>query len=223
LKQLSSDNRVLLRRLVSLQDEERRRIARELHDEMGPLLFAIRANAAAFSESAPESASDRSAPSQGLVEAAEALQQANKRILQGLSPLYLEELGLSGSLEALLRDARKQAPRMRIQSKIGRDLDALDSLLSQTTYRVTQEGITNVLRHANASQMEVLAIIERETLKIEIADDGPSLPDLKFGRGLNGMSERVRALDGELELSRENGRTVVLCSLPIHRETLNRF
>lgn len=108
LTQLSRDNRNLLRKLVSLQDEERRRIARELHDEMGPLLFAIRANAAALSESAPEP----SAPSQGLVEAAEALQHANKRILQGLSPLYLEELGLSGSLDAMLRDARKQAPTL---------------------------------------------------------------------------------------------------------------
>lgn len=69
-------------------------------------LAAIRANVAALSESAPES----SAPLQGLVEAAEALQQANKRILQGLSPLYLEELGLFGSLEALLRDARGGEP-----------------------------------------------------------------------------------------------------------------
>ncbi|WP_247458102.1 histidine kinase [Bradyrhizobium sp. 2] len=217
-KQLSLDNRNLLRKLVSLQDEERRRIARELHDEMGPLLFAVRANATALSENA----SDSSGPSQGLVEAAEALQQANKRILQGLSPLYLDELGLSGSLDALLRDARKQAPSLRIRSNIGRDLDALDSLLSQTTYRVTQESVTNVLRHANASHMQVSALIDGENLRIEVTDDGPSLPDLKFGRGLTGMSERVRALDGKLELSRENGRTTVCCSLPIHPATLDR-
>jgi signal transduction histidine kinase len=185
---------------------------------MGPLLFAIRANVAALSESAPES----SAPLQGLVEAAEALQQANKRILQGLSPLYLEELGLFGSLEALLRDARKQAPGIQIRSNIGRDLDALDGLLSQTTYRVIQEGVTNVLRHANASHMDVSATIDMDNLNIEIADDGSSLPDFNFGRGLTGMSERARALDGKLELSRENGRTIVRCSLPIHRETVDQ-
>ncbi|GAA0005890.1 histidine kinase [Bradyrhizobium diazoefficiens] len=218
LKQLSRDNRDLLRKLVSLQDEERRRIARELHDEMGPLLFAIRANVAVLSESA----SERSAPSQGLVEAAEALQRANKRILQGLSPLYLEELGLSGSLDALLRDARKQLPSLRIRSNIGRDLDALDGVLSQTTYRVMQEGVTNVVRHANASDMEVSALIDGENLRIEVADDGPLLPDLKFGRGLTGMSERVRALDGKLDLSRENGRTTIRCSLPIHPATLDQ-
>ncbi|WP_369539506.1 histidine kinase [Bradyrhizobium japonicum] len=218
LKELSRDNRDLLRKLVSLQDEERRRIARELHDEMGPLLFAIRANAAALSESA----SERSAPSQGLVEAAEALQQANKRILQGLSPLYLEELGLSGSLDALLRDASKQAPSLRMRSNIGHDLDALDGLLSQTTYRVMQEGVTNVVRHANASHMEVSALIDGENLRIEVADDGPLLPDLTFGRGLTGMSERVRALDGKLELSRENGRTTIRCSLPIHHATFHQ-
>ena len=223
LKELSRDNRDLLRRLVSLQDEERRRIARELHDEMGPLLFAIRANVAALSECAIESAPERSAPSQGLVEAAEALQRANKRILQGLSPLYLEELGLSRSIAALLRDARKQAPDLEIRSTIGRDLDDLDGLLSQTTYRVIQEGVTNVSRHANASLMHVAAAIDSENLKIEIADDGISLPDLAFGRGLTGMSERVRALDGKLQLSRENGRTIVRCSLPIHRETIDHF
>jgi two-component system sensor histidine kinase UhpB len=142
LRDLSRDNRDLLRRLVSLQDDERRRMARELHDEMGPLLFAIRANAAAIADEA----AGVGRPVQGIVDAAEALQKANKRILQGLSPLYLTELGLRGSLEALLSDVGQQAPGLRIRPQIEHRLDPFDALLSQTVYRVAQEGVTNVLR-----------------------------------------------------------------------------
>ncbi|WP_246207572.1 histidine kinase [Bradyrhizobium rifense] len=171
-------------------------MARELHDELGPLLFAIRANAAAIADEA----GGLGRPVQDIVDAAEALQRANKRILQGLSPLYLAELGLRGSLEALLRDVGQQAAGLRIRSQIEDHLGALDELLSQTVYRVVQEGVANVLRHANASTMDVAARIEGNNVLIEISDDGRRTPDIKLGRGLTGMSERVRALDGKLQL-----------------------
>ena len=210
LKDLSLDNRDLLRRLVSLQDDERRRIARELHDEIGPLLFAIRANAAAIADEV----AGVSGPIQGIVDAAEALQQANKRILHGLSPLYLAELGLHESIEALLREVGRQARSLCVRSQL-KDLDMLDDLLAQTVYRVVQEGVTNVLRHADASTMYVATKLEGDNLVVEIADDGRKTPDLKFGRGLTGMSERVRALDGKLQFAREDERTIVRCNLPI--------
>lgn len=74
-----------------------------------------------------------------MVEAAEALQQANMRIVQGLSPLYLAELGLSGTIEALSRDTDQQAPRLRIRSRLEGPFDVLDNLLLQTVYRLIQE------------------------------------------------------------------------------------
>jgi signal transduction histidine kinase len=215
-KRLDQDNRELLRRLVSLQDDERRELARELHDEMGPLLFAIRANVAALTENAAEDSFGPDTPLHGIVSAAEALQQANQRILEGLNPLYLADLGLIGSIQALLRNARKQAPAIRIVSHIDPDLDRLDGLLSQTAYRLIQEGVTNVLRHANATAMDVTARIDDGYLAIEVSDDGSGLPEgLKFGRGLTGMLERVRALDGTLELVREQSRSVVRSRLPL--------
>ena len=220
LKRLSRDNRELLRKLVSVQDDERRELARELHDEMGPLLFAIRANATALSEAAAGGAPEPGSPAEGILAAAEALQQANRRILEGLSPLYVTELGLDDSIRTLLRNAQAQAPNVKLTSTIDPHLNELDGLLSQTTYRVIQEGVTNVLRHAWATAMDVTARIDADRVAIEISDDGVGLPQrASFGRGLTGMHERVRALNGSITLSRESGRTVVSCRLPLEQET----
>jgi signal transduction histidine kinase len=219
LKRLSRDNRELLRKLVSVQDEERRELARELHDEMGPLLFAIRANATALSEQVAGGSPEPGSPAEGILGAAEALQQANRRILEGLSPLYVAELGLDESILALLRDAQAQAPTIRLTSRIDPGLNDLDGLFSQTTYRVIQEGVTNVLRHAQATSMGVVAKVEGHEVAIEISDDGIGLPQrADFGRGLKGMLERVRALNGSLELLRDQGRTVVRCRLPLEQD-----
>ncbi|MCC8954177.1 histidine kinase [Bradyrhizobium sp. Pear77] len=216
LKRLSRDNRDLLRKLVAVQDDERRELARELHDEIGPLLFAIRANATALSDPDAEGPPDPGSPAHGILSATEALQQANRRVLEGLSPVYVAELGLTASVQAVLRNAQSQAPGLGVTSRIDPRLNVLDGLLSQTTYRVIQEGVTNVLRHAQATTMGVMVTVNGGQIEIEISDDGIGLrQNLTFGRGLTGMHERVRALDGELHLLREQGRTIVRCRLPL--------
>ena len=91
----------------------------------------------------------------GMLEAVEALQQANRRILDRLRPLYIQELGLEKSIQTLLHNARSQAPNLKLTSQIDARLNEIDGLLSQTVYRVIQEGVTNVLRHANAHSMNV--------------------------------------------------------------------
>jgi two-component system sensor histidine kinase UhpB len=81
---------------------------------------------------------------------------------------------------------------------------------------VIQEGVTNVLRHANAGAMNVEARMEGAQVAVEISDDGVGFsPDQPFGRGLTGMHERVRALSGTFEFQREDGRTYVRCRLPV--------
>jgi two-component system, NarL family, sensor histidine kinase UhpB len=215
LSRLSQDNRGLLRKIVSLQDDERRDIARDLHDELGPLLFGIRANAVALQDGAPQNRK-LGASVEAMLGSVEALQQANRRILDRLRPLHIQELGLEKSVQTLLRYARTQAPGLQLTLRIDPRLNGVDGLLSQTVYRVIQEGLTNVLRHANARTMSVEATIEGQQVSVEICDDGVGFPsDRPFGRGLTGMHERIRALSGTFEFKRENGRTYVRCRLPV--------
>jgi signal transduction histidine kinase len=214
LAQLSQDNRDLLHRLVSLQDDERRDLARELHDELGPLLFSIRAGTIALVEASPP-AGNLGSSAEEVLQSVEALQQTNRRILDRLRPLYIEELGLETSVQTLLRNFRKQAPYIGLTDTIDPDLNGIDGPLAQTVYRVIQEALTNVLRHAGASNADVQATFAGETIVIEISDDGGGFPESNvFGRGLTGMHERVRALSGSLSLLRADERTYVRCRLP---------
>jgi two-component system sensor histidine kinase UhpB len=216
LNRLSQDNRSLLRKIVSLQDDERRDLARELHDELGPLLFGIRANAVTLLDATPHDKAQLDASVGGVVQAVEALQQANRRILDRLRPLYIDELGLAKSIETLLRNARSQAPKLQQTADIDPRLGDIDGLLSHTVYRVVQEGVTNVLRHAGAGAIKVTAALQSDQVFVEVADDGVGIaPNHAFGRGLTGMHERVRALGGTFELLRENGLTCIRCRLPV--------
>ncbi|OKO70702.1 histidine kinase [Bradyrhizobium sp. AS23.2] len=215
LAQLNQDNRDLLHRLVSLQDNERRDLARELHDELGPLLFSIRAGTIALIE-APPQVGNLCNSVQEVLQSVEALQQTNRRILDRLRPLYIEELGLETSLQTLLQNFRKQAPHIGLTATIDPDLNGIDGPLAQTVYRLIQEALTNVLRHAGASNAQVQATISGRAIAIEISDDGAGFPaNNVFGRGLTGMHERVRALSGSLSLLRADEQTYVRCHLPV--------
>lgn len=133
LGHLTADNQRLLRRMVVLQDEERREIARELHDELGPLLFAIRANTTALLQDAQEA---RTMAGGKVLEAVEALQQTNRRILNRLRPMHVQELGLPRSIEGLARDAERQSAALEITTMIDPGVAQLDTTLAETIYRL---------------------------------------------------------------------------------------
>ncbi len=221
LTRLDRENRALLRKMVSIQDEERRDIARELHDELGPLLFAIRANVIAMVDNGMAGQDDFDSPAQKALQSVEALQLTNRRILDRLRPMHIEEFGLQSSIQKLLRGVRSQVPAIDVTFEIDPALDAIDAVVSQTVYRVMQEGITNVLRHAQATEMRLKATVPDNKVVVEISDNGVGMPaDVVMGRGLTGMRERVRALGGTFELTRGDGQTWVRCSLPFAPEEL---
>jgi two-component system sensor histidine kinase UhpB len=221
LTQLNRENRGLLRKMVSIQDEERRDIARELHDELGPLLFAIRANVIAMVDNGVAGQEDFDSPPQKALQSVEALQLTNRRILDRLRPMHIEEFGLQSSIQKLLRGVRSQVPAIEVTFEIDAVLDTIDAVVSQTVYRVMQEGITNVLRHAQATELRLKATAADGKVVVEISDDGVGMPaDVVMGRGLTGMRERVRALGGTFELTRGDGQTRIRCSLPLAPEEL---
>jgi len=122
-------------------------------------------------------------------------------------------------VQTLLRNFRSHAPHIGVTATITPDLNEIDGPLAQTVYRVIQEALTNVLRHAGAQEAHVEAVISGDALTIEVSDDGGGFPaDNVFGRGLTGMHERVRALSGSLSLLRADERTYVRCRLPIEKK-----
>jgi signal transduction histidine kinase len=201
--------------MISIQDEERRDISRELHDELGPLLFAIRANVTAMIDDCG-SGTNRSMGEERVLQAVEALQIANRRILERLRPMLIEELRLDASIQKLLRDVHTQVPEMAVTFEIDPRIVTADSVVAQTVYRLLQEGITNVLKHAGASKMSVKTEVTNEAILVEVADNGARAPlEPKFGRGLTGMQERLRALEGKFDYIRADGWTTIRCSLPL--------
>lgn len=202
LQTLSGANRDLIRRLMEVQEDERKKIAHELHDEIGPHLFALRANAtvleAGLKEAGLEPLQKRLAAVAGQIEA---LQGQNRRILRQLRPPALDELGLGEALKILVAGWRETDPSVDIELRLPEDLGALDERESLALYRLVQEALTNIFRHARATHASV--VLSRAgtppEIRLRIQDDGIGIdPALPAGLGLTGMRERVRGLGGRL-------------------------
>ncbi len=200
LEQAERDNRQLRARLVSIQDEERKEIGRELHDEIGPHLFAARAQAGVARRAAPAEAAAQAIDA--VIETIDALQATNRRILDRLRPAALEELGLAAALEGLGRFFERNRPDFRVTVRAC-DLPALSPGLEAAVYRVAQEALTNTARHAEADAAEIALVLEADALALTVADNGRGLdPTKPGGLGMIGMRERVAAYGGTLTLTR---------------------
>jgi len=217
------DKRQLAERAVSLQDLERKEIARELHDEFGPYLFALRAHASALvrlSEAASPDAAALRKHGSAILEQINALQQFNRRVLERLRPVGLAELGLREALEALRRHWEETHPEVAIETTISRSLGETGETADLTIYRVVQEALTNVFRHAGATIVDVTVEPAgqpkgsqggRDCALVRVRDNGRGLkPGHRLGLGLIGMRERILALGGSLTVASpgEGGVTV---------------
>ena len=219
------DKRRLAERAVSLQDVERKEIARELHDEFGPYLFSLRAHASALAKLAdgrvPSGEAVRKHGS-AMMEQINALQQFNRRVLERLRPVGLAELGLRQALEALSRMWRESHPDVAIETTISSALGATGETADLTIYRIVQEALTNVFRHAHATSVNV--VIEpagqtghdgRPCARVRISDNGRGMaPGQRLGFGLVGMRERILALGGTLDVASSEGGLTVEALVP---------
>ncbi|QPF83109.1 HAMP domain-containing protein [Bradyrhizobium genosp. L] len=219
--------RQLAERAVSLQDSERKQIARELHDEFGPYLFALRAHAGALTRLSEADRADPAAVRKhgnAILEQVNALQQFTRRILERLRPVGLAELGLREALGALVRMWRESHPEVEIESRISNSLGEAGETADLTIYRIVQEALTNVFRHAGATAVSItIEPIERQTAMhgsrgcalVRISDNGSGLrPDHRLGLGLTGMRERILALGGTLNINSGDGGVTIEALVP---------
>ncbi|MBV9530651.1 MAG: HAMP domain-containing protein [Bradyrhizobium sp.] len=221
------DKRRLAERAVSLQDLERKQIAHELHDEFGPYLFSLRAHASALVRLADvrePSAEALRTHGSAILEQVNALQQFNRRVLERLRPVGLAELGLRGALEALLRLWGESRPDVAIETSISRSLGETGETAALTIYRIVQEALTNVFRHAGATAVKITVEPAerpqgttggRGCAMVRVRDNGCGLkPDHKLGFGLTGMHERILALGGTLSVASSDGGVTLEAIIP---------
>jgi two-component system sensor histidine kinase UhpB len=209
LERLEQERRESARRALGAQEEERLRIARELHDEVGQGLTAVllqldRAQASIGGE-----------PAQRIREAREAARttlEEVRAIARNLRPEALDDLGLAAALRQLCVEAERTG--VLVDRDISSDV-TLDREAEVVVYRVAQEAITNALRHADAEQIRLTLKPDGDVTVLWISDDGQGIGHAPEGAGLRGMRERAVLVGGALELAdAPGGGTSVRLTLP---------
>ncbi|MFO1504403.1 MAG: sensor histidine kinase [Steroidobacteraceae bacterium] len=220
LRRALDENRRLMARLLDVEEEERRRLARELHDELGQTLNAIKLDAMAL-QAAPAAAVDEIARRIG--GNADAVYGAAGDLIRQLRPPALDDLGLVDALEACVDRWRASNPALNMQLSTGGSLQGLGETLNLSLYRMVQEGLTNCVRHAGARHMYIDLTREPSPggkILLEMRDDGGGFDaaDTARGNGLNGMRERVALLGGHFEVLSQPGKgTTIRAEIPTAR------
>ena len=224
LAQAEEERTMLTRRLLEIRSDERRALARELHDEFGQNLTAI----LAFATTIEASAGDKYAAGTEIAQDARMISQATRRIIACLRDTLnrlrhppAEELGLEASLVDLVDSWRSRTTQPMIQLDLQGDLADISGTVAATAYRIAQECLTNALRHSAAR--EIVLRIERRTgaenaLLVRVEDDGggdAAKVAQSAGFGLTGVSERVAALGGSLSIARASRGLSVAATIPL--------
>lgn len=222
LQQSIGRNHRLSQQLIHLQEEERKSLARDLHDELGQCLTAIRTDAAAIMEMSKVKFPAARESAQAIADVTLHVMGMVAAMLQRLRPEVLDELGLHPALMELISTWRQRNRQVACVVKMSDDLGLLDESVSITAYRVVQEGLTNVARHSKARRVEIEVMKTRsprndEILKIVVNDDGVGFdPERMEGFGLSGMRERVEGIGGRFALESSTGRgTQMTIQLPL--------
>jgi two-component system sensor histidine kinase UhpB len=204
LDRLENERRDSARRALAAQEGERRRIARELHDEIGQILTGLVLRSETLARRAPD---DLRGDLEDLREAARQAAEEVRRIARRLRPEALDELGLQSALLALCTAVSNRVG-LRIDRHLERDLP-LTSEQELVIYRVAQESITNVARHADATHAELTLRKDGDGgVVLVVRDDGVGLPDdaERESNGLRGMRERALLVGANISIGRANGR-----------------
>jgi two-component system, NarL family, sensor histidine kinase UhpB len=218
LDRTTRERTALAARLVDQQEQERSHLARELHDEFAQTLSAISAAAASIKTTAEIECPVLVSEAENLSQLSIAMMRSLRSTLQTLRPPEINDFGLAASLLSLARNQERLAGgKLKILLKLDGDLKVLPSIAASHIYRIVQEGLTNIGKHANASRASVALDLrpepaegtsDRRWLALTIEDDGSGAVDHDVategdgqgGLGLIGMRERAAALGGQLNV-----------------------
>ena len=224
LDQALAERTELTRRLIALQDDERRHLARELHDEFGQCLAAIRALTASASQTAAQDCPGLLSECDAIARTATHMMEVLRGTLFRLRPPDVDELGLAASLEGLIAGWNDRCRgRTRFEIRFGGAIEVLPSAFAANLYRIAQEAITNAAKHAEATRVVLHLTMQeaqpgqeaqpapgdgtKKEIELTVEDDGQAGDHdqtVKSGMGFLGMRERVATLGGRLSF--EAGR-----------------
>jgi two-component system sensor histidine kinase UhpB len=205
------DNRRLAQEYVRLQEAEQKRLARELHDELGQYLNVIKLDAVAIRDGQLVDSASLRERAEAIVANGNHVHAALTSLIRQLRPVGLDELGLGAALEHCVDTWRPRLPGVQLSLDLVGELADLSEALTLTVYRVIQEGLNNIAKHARAAHVTLevcrLAAAGHDVITVRVADDGVGFEATAptQGLGLIGMRERVAALTGRLEVKNAPG------------------
>lgn len=211
------DFRRLGRSVWNVQEDERRRIARELHDGLGQTLTALKHRLTRVLGDLPDDAAMSKAALEAAIETCSEALEDTRELSRLLRPPILDDLGLQAALQWLARTI-EQGTGMAVVLELG-TLPALGGELETLLFRVSQEALNNASKHAQATSVLLQLVVRGDTLELQVIDDGVGCdPDtaLRGGSGLGGMRERLRLYGGSLQVRSTVGQGMRLrASVPL--------
>ncbi|MDP3942399.1 MAG: histidine kinase [Methylotenera sp.] len=200
LQSSTQNNHRLTQQIIRLQEDERKSLARDIHDEIGQYLTAIHVDASAILNGRKLSVAKESA--HAISSVTRQMMDMVHEILQRLRPRALDELGLGLALGELIHHWRQRCRNVNIIQNIVSNIGPIDEAVSITAYRVVQECLTNIAKHANARRVTINVKQDVQYLYLHIEDDGVGFdPTITAqGFGLAGMNERIQGLMGEMKI-----------------------
>lgn len=213
-------NRRLTQLIQTRVEEERRTLARELHDELGQCVTGIRTIGTAIAQRTRDGAPEIHDNARTIVEVAGHIYDVVHGIIRQLRPPALDNLGLCEALEDWLASWRERQPEIAFKLTLDGELDDLGETVNITIYRIVQECLTNVARHAGATRVGIAVTRRDDRVEVLVRDDGKGLRERHESEaahfGLMGMRERVQALHGHFELDSRPGDGLRVCaSIPL--------
>lgn len=194
----------LSRTVLRAQETERARVARDLHDELGQIITALRLELGILIKRPPDSAEETAEGIRGITELVEHAATELRRVCQGLRPPLLDDLGLGPAVEQMIARFEEHSDLLvHLDLRLPEPKPAVRPELALCTFRILQEALTNVSRHAQAHDVSVSLSLDGDTLRLSVYDDGRGFDPAvggNRGAGITGMRERAHLAGGLLSL-----------------------